>query len=114
MKIFKEEDLQRMTNEEITTAFKELTEEKERRKKIDKRVATLNFREALHKFIEAGANCDFWTTVSLTTSDVDVQFEWDSNAREADVELVEFDPFNGEVLYAILDELTRKIGNYEG
>ena len=111
--MFREEDLHKMTNEEIALALKEITEEKERRKKIDKRHAAMNLREALHNFLEVGANYDFEVVLALTTCDVDVLFDFDSEASEDDVDTVEFNPFNREVLLAICNELTRKIGNYE-
>lgn len=114
MKMFREEDLHRMTNEEIELALKEFETEKERRRKIDKRTSAINLREALHSFLEVGANYDFDPVCSLTTCDVDVCFEYDSDASEADIDCIEFNPFNREVLLVICNELTRHIGNYEG
>ena len=114
MNLFSVEDLQQMTTEEISLAMKKLLEEKERRKKVDRRVAAINFREALTNFLRVGAEDDFHTTLTLTTCDVDVNFDYDTEASESDIESIEFDPFNIEILSAILDELTRKIGNYEG
>ena len=112
--MFVEEDLHQMTNEQISLTIKELVEEQERRKKVDKRVAAINFRDALINFLKVDADDDFHVTMALTTSDVDVCFEFDSEANESDIDVVEFDPFNREILCTILDELTRKIGNYEG
>lgn len=114
MKMFREEDLHRMTNEEIELALKEFESEKERRRKIDKRASAISLREALHNFLEVGANYDFNPVCSLTTCDVDVCFDYGSEASEEDIDCIEFNPFNREVLLVICNELTRRIGNYEG
>ena len=114
MKVFREEDLHKMTNEEIELALKEFGNERERRRRVDKRNSAINLREALHNFLNIGAENDFDVICSLTTCDVDVCFECCSDASEGDIDCVEFNPFNREILLAIYDELTKRIGNYEG
>ena len=103
-----------LTNEEINEMLEELTKEKERRNKIDKRESALLLREALYNFLNSGAYADFSVVCALTPCDVDVFFDNDCDWRESDIDYVEFNPFEREVLLTILNELTRCIGNYEG
>ena len=103
-----------LSSEELRELTRVLEEEKKRRERIDKRTAAMDLREALGRFIDSGANNDFWTTCSLDTSEVDVLFYEDTICSEGEVEWVEFNPFNREILLTLKNELTRNIGNYEG
>ncbi len=103
-----------MSGEDLRELMRVLEDEKKRREKIDKRTSAMDLRDALGRFIDSGANNDFWTTCSLDTSDVDVTFYEDTICSEGEIEWVEFNPFNREILLALKNELTRNIGNYEG
>ena len=72
-------------------------------------------REALHKFIESGAETDFSVIHTMSGCDlIDIEVECDCEWCQDDINYVEFDPFDTGLLRAILNELTRNIGNYEG
>lgn len=103
-----------MSNEDLRELMKVLEGEKKRREKIDKRTSAIDLRDALSRFIDTGANYDFGATCSLTVCDVDVIFDFDSDATEDDIRNIEFNAFNRAILLDIRNELERCIGNYEG
>ena len=107
-------NLTTISNEDLRELMRVLEDEKKRREKIDKRASAMDLRDALGRFIDSGANNDFWTACSLDTSEVGVVFYEDTICSEGEIEWVEFNPFNREILLALKNELTRNIGNYEG
>ena len=107
-------NVEKLTNEQLVKLKDIIAKEEERRIKIDKRNAAIQFREALGNFIDSGACYDFAVVCCLDTGDADVIFYEDSYCSEGEVDTIEFNPFNREVLLVLKNELTRRIGNYEG
>ena len=113
-KFFESNTLSRMSNEDIVLAMNELEQEKARRKKVSRRQAVLDLREALSRFLDSGASEDFSLDIELMGCEVEVYFDDYKNYDETDVNYVVFDVFERDVLLHIKNELTRCIGNYEG
>lgn len=115
MKMIKQElDLMKLTNEELNLLMNQIDQETKRRRRIDKRNAVLEFREALGKFLDSGANHDFNTECRLCMCDLDIVWGCDVDYDEEWIEDITFNPFERDVLLSIKNELTRQIGNYEG
>ena len=112
--IKQELDLMKLTNEELVLLMNQIDQETKRRRRIDRRNAVLEFREALGKFLDSGAYGDFNTDCRLSMCDLDICWGCDVDYDEEWIEDITFNPFERDVLLSIKNELTRNIGNYEG
>lgn len=112
--IFDNKDLVKMSSEELVLAINELENEKKRRAKIDKRNSAIEFREALDKFMNSGAYGDFSIECALSPHDCDIIWDCDTEYSDYDIESIGFNAFDYDILLTMKNELTRRIGNYEG
>ena len=112
--IERELNLTTLTNEDLELLNKQLNQEMIRRSKIQKRNAVVAFREALDQMLDSGAHCDFNTECRLCMCDLDIVWGCDVDYDEEWIEDITFNPFERDVLLSMKNELTRRIGNYEG
>ena len=99
-----------LTNEQLAELKKIITAEEEKRRKAKEYEGVLTLRNALRDFLDSGA----WSEFSCSTiEECEIASGTECNNADGDEwEDVHIEVFNNNVLYTILNELTRCLGNY--
>lgn len=99
-----------LTNEQLAELKKIIIAEEEKRRKEKEYQVVLNLRNALRDFLDSGA----WSEFSChTTEECEVASGTECNTADGDEWAdVYVEVFNNNILYTILNELTRGLGNY--
>ena len=99
-----------LSNEELAELKKIILAEEEKRRKEKEYQIVLNLRNALRDFLDSGAWSDFSCS---TIEECEVASGTERNTADGDEWAeVHIEVFNNNVLYTILNELTRGLGNY--
>lgn len=99
-----------LSNEQLAELKKIVLEEEEKRRKAKEYEVVLNLRDALREFVDSGAWGEFSCSIQEECEVVECS---ECNTADGDEYAeVHIEVFDIGVLQAILNELTRNLGNY--
>lgn len=99
-----------LSNEQLAELKKIILAEEEKRREAEKYRVVLNFRDALHDFIECGIWADFSCSVK---EDCEIVEGTECNTADGDEWAeVHIEIFNNIILRTMLNELTRSLGDF--